>query len=139
MALLVVVLLAVSGCGGGTQPVAMSLRDASSAVASARLALESSQESHVFPTVATVMVDEALTQLSGAQTQLSAFEPATDRDSRTLESAAAALAQADAAVRSTRDSLAGFKGSPSPRKSLDEITDAERLLDAAAKQAGPPR
>ncbi|VXC30640.1 hypothetical protein [Aeromicrobium sp. 9AM] len=130
--------LLVSGCSGSPRDMSMGVREAQSAVGTARLALTSSEDGDTTGSFAEAMVDEAGTRLSSASSTASAFKPTDRRTAAQLEAVTKALGDADTAIRHASEALAGFPGAPSVRDALDELeTVATDLGDLAGNLEAP--
>ena len=117
----------------------MGVREAQSAVGTARLALTSSDDGDVTNVFAQTMIDEAGLRMSSASTQASAFKPTDRRTAARLEDVTTALGTADTAVRHASEALAGFPGAPSVDSSLRELERAAADLRELARKLESPR
>ena len=131
--------LLLSGCSGSPQDMSMGIREAQSAVGTARLALTSSQDGDSTSTLAETMLDEAGTRMTAASTTASAFKPTDRRGASQLEAVTKALGDADTAVRHASEALAGYPSAPSVKSALDELKRARSDLDKLAAKLEPPR
>ena len=117
----------------------MGVREAQSAVGTARLALTSSEDADVTRTMAETMIDEAGSRMSSASTQASRFKPTDRRTAARLAEVTTALGAADTAIRHAGEALAGFPGAPSVDSSLQELERAASDLQQLARALEPPR
>ena len=129
----------MSGCSGSPQDMSMGVREAQSAVGTAKLALTSSQDGDSTSTLAETMLDEAGSRMTAASTTASAFKPADRRGAIQLEAVTKALGDADTAVRHATEALAGYPGAPSVESALDELEQAGSDLDNLAGKLESPR
>jgi hypothetical protein len=129
----------VSGCSGSPQDMSMGVREAQSAVGTAKLALTSSQDGDATSTLAETMVDEAGTRMSSASSAASAFKPTDRRTTAQLEAVTKALGDADDAIRHASEALAGNPGAPSMRSALDELKQSAADLKGLAAKLESPR
>jgi hypothetical protein len=129
----------VSGCASSPQDMSMGVREAQSAVGTARLALTTSDDGDVTSPFAETMMDEAGSRMSAAATKASAFRPADARTAAELEVVTRVLGTADTAIRHASDALAGYPGAPSVDSSLKELEQAASDLDRLAGKLESPR
>jgi hypothetical protein len=129
----------VSGCSGSPQDMSMGIREAQSAVGTAKLALTSSEDGDATSPLAETMADEAGVRMSSASTQASAFKPTDRRTAAQLEAVTKALGDADTAVRHASEALAGYPGAPTIQGSLAELKQVASDLDDLAAELEPPR
>ena len=131
--------LLVAGCSGSPQDMSMGVREAQSAVGTAKLALTSSEDGDATSTLAETMLDEAGSRMSAASTTASAFKPTDRRTAGQLEAVTQAHGDADTAVRHASEALAGYPGAPSVDTALDELKQASSDLERLAAKLEPPR
>ena len=129
----------MSGCSGSPQDMSMGIREAQSAVGTAKLALTSSQDGDATSKLAETMLDEAGTRMTAASTTASAFKPTDRRRASQLEAVTKALGDADTAVRHAGEALAGYPGAPSVESALKELKQAGSDLARLAGKLEPPR
>lgn len=110
-----------------------------SATHTVRLALQALDDDDVTSTVAEVAVQDAIRELSKAQSQLEVVNPKTARDADRLAEVRAALDRATTAVKMTQQALDGFTGAPSRSEAKAAVAAAIKRLETAEKAAGKPR
>jgi inorganic triphosphatase YgiF len=129
----------VSGCSSSPQDMSMGVREAQSAVATARIALTSSGNGDATTTLSRTMVEEAGARLSSASTEASAYQPTDTRTAAQQEAVASALGDADAAIRHAGEALAGYPGAPSVDEAMGELKQAADDLGRLADKLERPR
>lgn len=105
------------------------LKDSSSAVATARLALALDAGDKLTKAATSTALDDALKKLEAAQAAVLRLSPAVQNDRDIRREALSVLDESMAGVTTAQDAIASTDGSPAPR-------DGDRLLaDAAARMS----
>lgn len=115
--------LLATGCSSATDTVDRALRESSSAVASARLALELYTHDSATLALADTSLDDALTELDGAQSDVSEVEATGASESHDKQRALDGIRSGVDAVGAARERLSNGSAS--------ELADAVGALEAA--------
>ena len=122
--------LLATGCSSTTGTLDQALRESSSAVASARLALELYERDATTLALADTALADALTELDGAQSDVSGVEAAGASESRDKQRALDGIRSGVDAVGAAREELS--TGSASEiGDAVDALEAAQTTLDAA--------
>ena len=122
--------LLATGCSSAADTVDQALRESSSAVASARLALELYTRDTATLALADTSLGDALTELDGAQSEVSELEATGASESRDKQRALDGIRSGVDAVGAAREQLSN--GSASGLADADDaLESAQTTLDAA--------
>lgn len=122
--------LLATGCSSATDTVDQALRESSSAVASARLALELYTRDTATRSLADTAVADALTELDGAQSDVSEVEATGASESRDKQRALDGIRSGVDAVGAAREELSNGSAS-GLADAVDALEAAQTTLDAA--------
>jgi hypothetical protein len=121
----------LSGCAGapGSVPdtVSTAVKDSSSAVATARLALGLDADGKLTMAATATTLDDSLKELETARTTLLQLSPTVQNDRDLRREALAVLDEGTSGLTTAQDAVASTDGSPT-------IQDGDQLLKAAAGQ-----
>jgi len=122
--------LLATGCSSTTDTVDQALRESSSAVASARLALELYTRDTATLALADTSLGDALTELDGAQSEVSELEATGASESRDKQRALDGIRSGVDAVGAAREQLSNGSAS-GLADAVDALEAAQTTLDAA--------
>ena len=119
-----------TGCSSTTETVDQALRESSSAVASARLALELYTSDTATLSLTDTALSDALTELDGAQSDVSEVEATGASESRDRRRALDGIRSGVDAVSTAREELSAGSAS-GIGNAVDALEAAQTQLDAA--------
>ncbi|WP_457948863.1 hypothetical protein ACTAQI_00800 [Pseudarthrobacter sp. alpha12b] len=133
-ALAVLSLALLTGCSGGTsESVATAVKDSSSAVATARIALRQDMDGKLTRSAASTSLDDELKEIETSRSTVLKLSPATQEDRDTQKQALDVLDQCAAGFATARAALAANDGVtpslPDGDKALADAQDALKQLE----------
>lgn len=137
-AVLAVALL--TGCSGGTsQSVSTAVKDSSSAVATARIALRQDMDGKLARAATSTTLDDELKELQSSRSTVLKLSPATAEDRETQKQALDVLDQCAAGFATARAALAaGDGGTPSVSDGDKALAGAQDALKQLEGKVGSP-
>ena len=133
VSLAVLSLAFLTGCSGGTsQSVASAVKDSSSAVATARIALRQDMDGKLTKAAASTSLDDELKEIQTSRSTILKLSPASQGDRETQTQALDVLDQCAAGFATARAALAANDGGtpslPDADKALADAQDALKQL-----------
>lgn len=133
-ALAVLSLAFLAGCSGGTsQSVSSAVKDSSSAVATARIALRQDMDGKLTRAAASTSLDDELKEIQTSRSTILKLSPASQEDRDTQKQALDVLDQCAAGFATARAALAANDGGtpslPDGDKALADAQDALKQLE----------
>lgn len=124
----------LTGCSGGTsQSVSTAVKDSSSAVATARIALRQDMDGKLTRAAAATSLDDELKEIQTSRSTVLKLSPSTQEDRDTQKQALDVLDQCAAGFATARAALAGNDGGtpslPDGDKALADAQDALKQLE----------
>ena len=124
--LALVALAVLTGCSGGTsQSVSTAVKDSSSAVATARLALRQDMDGKLTRAAASTTLDDELKEVQTSRSTVLKLSPATQEDRETQKQALDVLDQCAAGFATARAALAANDGG------TPSLEDGDKVLAGA--------
>lgn len=123
----------LAGCNGGTsQSVSTAVKDSSSAVATARIALRQDMDGKLTQAATSSSLDDELKDIQTSRSTILKLSPATQEDRDTQQQALDVLDQCAAGFATARAALAANDGGtpslPNGDKALADAQDAPKQL-----------
>jgi hypothetical protein len=124
----------LTGCGGGTaESVSTAVKDSSSAVATARIALRQDMDGKLTKAAASTSLDDELKEIQTSRNTVLNLSPATQEDRDTQQQALDVLDQCATGFATARAALAANDGGapslPDGDKALADAQDALKQLE----------
>jgi hypothetical protein len=136
MAVLVSAVLVSAGCGITHSPLEKAVGDASSAAATAVVAVRGLHQERLTPDVASTAVEDAIRHISTATADLTSHKATSGAERRLQEQAVNLFARTTRNLHQARDGLT----KPSARPRLERLLEQDRdELDRMSRQAGEIR
>jgi hypothetical protein len=128
----------LTGCSGGTsQSVATAVKDSSSAVATARIALRQDMDGKLTRAATSTALDDELKEVQGSRNTVLNLSPATQEDRETQKQALDVLDHCAAGFAVARAALAGNDGgAPSLADGDKALADAQDALKQLEGKVG---
>lgn len=130
----------LTGCSGGTsQTVSTAVKDSSSAVATARIALRQDMDGKLTRAATSTTLDDELKELQSSRSTVLKLSPATAEDRGTQKQALDVLDQCAAGFATARAALAAADGgTPSLADGDKALADAQDVLKQLESTVGSP-
>ena len=130
----------LTGCSGGTsQSVSTALKDSSSAVATARIALRQDMDGKLTRAAASTTLDDELKEIQTSRSTVLKLSPATQEERETQKQALDVLDQCAAGFATARAALAANDGgTPSVSDGDKALADAQDALKQLEGKVGSP-
>lgn len=134
----IAMLALLTGCAGGTsQSVSTALKDSSSAVATARIALRQDMDGKLTKAAASTSVDDELKEIVTSRSTVLTLSPATQEDRDTQKQALDVLDQCAAGFATARAALAANDdAAPSLTDGDKALADAQDALKQLEGKVG---
>jgi len=128
----------LAGCSGGTsQSVSTAVKDSSSAVATARIALRQDMDGKLTRAAASTSLDDELKEIQTSRSTILTLSPATQGDRETQKQALDVLDQCAAGFATARAALAANDGgTPSLSDGDKALADAQDVLKQLKDKVG---
>jgi hypothetical protein len=128
----------LTGCSGGVQDsITTAVKDSSSAIATARLALSQDSAGKLTRAATATTLDDALKELQTSRDTVLKLSPATPQDRGAVTEALAVLDGCAAGLATARNAVASNDGTPAIADGSRELAAAaDRLAALSAKDGG---
>ncbi|MFP5310979.1 MAG: hypothetical protein ACLGH7_00970 [Actinomycetes bacterium] len=135
--LVLAVLALLTGCGGVSESVASAVKDSSSAVATARIALRQDMDGKLTRSAAVTSLDDELKEIQTSRSTVLKLSPATEQDRATQRQALEVLDRCAAGFATARAALAADEGgTPSLSDGDKALADAQDALKQLEDKVG---
>lgn len=131
-------LAVLAGCSGGTgSTVSTAVQDSSSAMATARLALDLESAGRLTRAAGATALEDALKELQASRNSVLKLSPGSEEDRSTVREVLAVLDACTSALTTARDAVSSDDGAPSLADGQRELASAaDRLSRLDAKAGG---